>query len=199
MQMGIDEMLESLALPSQADGEIAQSPSEESVAIRFPNSNAEKEKLNTKPPLDFSKFPKVRNREEARAFEKILRKSGKGKDEIADIIKLSKMLAKAYDSEMLGQYRQSLRDGDMAKLNIDRMRSYPDWDKRQEAYREFVDANVDSVFTVKLHENYPGSIVRLIDDDGSECKWLFSDKDLLIFDAKDSTYNEIWLIEEEKN
>ena len=157
------------------------------------------DEMNTKPPLDFSKFPSVRNREEARAFEKILRKSGKGKEEIADIIKLSKMLAKAYDSEMLGQYRQNLRDGDMAKLNIDKMRSYPDWDKRQEAYRDFMDANVDSVFTVKLHENYPGSIVRLIDERGSECQWLFSDLDLLVFDVKDSSYKEIWLIEEENN
>ena len=140
----------------------------------------------------------MRNREEARAFEKILRKSGKSKEEITDIIKLSKLLAKAFDSEMLGQYRQSLKDGDMAKLNIDKMRSYPDWDKRQDAYTEFVDENVDSIFTVKLHQGYPGSIVRLIDEDGNECQWLFSDRDLLVFDAKDSTYKEIWLIEEEK-
>ena len=40
--------------------------------------------------IDFSKFPKIRNREEARAFKKVLLRSGKTDEEADNIIALTK-------------------------------------------------------------------------------------------------------------
>ena len=170
-------------------------------------------------PMDFSKFPRVCNREEARAFEKLLRKSGKSKDEIADIIKLSKALAKSFEAESQTQYKQSLCEGDTVKLDIDKMRSYPDWDKRQEAYIEYVNANIDTIFSVRLIEKYQGNnasvffppgktgcarppscgdnIVNLVDESDTISPWQFSSNDLLVYDKKDSAFKAMWLIEEE--
>ena len=151
------------------------------------------------PPLDLSKFPRARNREEARAFEKLLRKSGKNNNEIADIIELSKTLAKSFEAESQTQFKQSLCEGDIVKLDIDKMRSYPDWDMRQEAYIEYVNANIDTIFSVRPIKKYQGNnaIVNLADESDKISPWQFSVNDLLVYDKKDSTFKPMWLIEEE--
>jgi len=158
----------------------------------------ESEKKN---PIDLSKFPKIRNRDDARAFEKVLRRSGKTKQEIKNIIGLSKSLTKSFDAEGLAKSKQYLTEGEMVKFNIDRMLSYPDWDKRQSAYKEYVQANINTIFIVKYLDEYqdkPG-IVALIDESGAVSPWNFSDADLLVYDKADKTFKEMWLIEESTN
>ena len=105
--------------------------------LSFPAKHQDIEDGNENLPVDFSKFPQIRNREETRALEKVLRKSGKTKNEIEGILELSKIITKAFDSENDIGYKQSLDEGEMVKLNIDKMWSYPDWDNRQESYKEY--------------------------------------------------------------
>lgn len=172
--------------------------------IQFPEASSEtpetKQEAGKKAPIDYSKFPKIRNRKDARALEKVLRRSGKTKQEINDIIGISKMLTKSYDAEGSMQSKQFLTEGEMVKLNADKMLSYPDWDKRQEAYKKFVQANIDTIFIVKYidgHTDKPG-IVSLIDENDTVSPWNFSDADLLVYDMNDKTFKEMWLIEETK-
>lgn len=146
--------------------------------------------------VDFSKFPKIRNREEKRAFEKVLRKGGKRTDkEVKDIIAMAKALTIAFDNERLPRSR-FLKEGDQVKFNIDKMRGYPDWKKRQEAYREYIESNVDKVFTVRYNDEYRErpTIVELVNPDTNDVdnSWLFSDQDVLVLD--NGEFKELYLL-----
>ena len=150
--------------------------------------------------LDFSKFPHLNNRKEVRAFEKVLRRKGKSKNEIENLVKLGKMLGKAFVAEGFTTYRDMLEDGEMVKLNIDKMYSYPDWEQRQGEYRKYIEEHEDTIFTVRLLDEYRGkaSIVSLVDAEGKESPWIFSDKDLLVYDNETKTFTELWLIKQPK-
>ena len=149
--------------------------------------------------IDLNKLPKIRNREQARAFSKILKKSGKTETEINNIIDLTKKVTLMYDTEQLVKFKNYLLEGDKVKLNADKIRNHPDWDKLQEAYREFIISNVDTVFSVKYDENYPDkpNMVRL-EDETELYNWLFWDGDLYVLDENDGQYKELYLIEESK-
>ena len=56
-------------------------------------------KSDSQPPLDFSRFPKIRTNKELEALMKILKKSNASEEEINNIIYISKMLAIAEDNE----------------------------------------------------------------------------------------------------
>ena len=145
--------------------------------------------------MDLSKFPKVRNRKEARAFAKVLRKAGKTDKEIKDLITLSKSLAKMWDSESLPKYRNHLIEGEQVKLNVDKIWSRPEWYDKQEPYKQFVLDNEDRIFTVKFDDSYtinPG-LIRFAEDDSPQ-QWLFSDVDLLVLDPSDGQFKETWLV-----
>jgi hypothetical protein len=168
--------------------------------IDFPeiNNELQKTEVGGQTPIDFSKFPQVRNRKEARALEKVLRKTGKSDKEISDLIQISKMVTKAFASESLTQSKQYLDEGGMVKLNADKMWSYPDWDKRQKEYKDFVKENINTIFIVKYLEAYRDkpNIVTLIDEAGVTSPWSFADDDLLVYDEAGRTFKEMWLIEE---
>ena len=146
--------------------------------------------------IDYDKFPRIRNRKDARAFEKVLRKSGKSEEDIKKIITIAKRLTKGLDAEKQTVSKAYLLEGEKVMLNIDKMLASPDWHSRHEAYKDFVLINKDNIFTVMYDENYKNMprIVRLAEDD-SEQKWLFSDNDLLVCDASDGKFKEMWLIE----
>jgi len=150
--------------------------------------------------LDLSKFPKVRNRDDVRALKKVLRRSGKTKEEADKIIDLTKVMTKAFDNEPQFRTKECLFEGDKVKLNIDKILAYPDWESRQEQYRDFVMDNVDTVFTVQYDEKYQSkpAVVKLLEDK-SEQQWLFSDVDLLVLDESDGGFKEIWMIESAVN
>ena len=148
--------------------------------------------------IDLSKFPKIRNREESRAFKKVLLKSGKTEDEANNIIDLTKKATRLWDAEGKSRSKEYLLEGEQVKLNVDKMWNYPDWESRQEAYKQFVQDNIDTIFTVKYAEEYqdkPG-IVELVKD-GMVSLWRFMDDDLLVLDKSDGVFKEIWLVEEE--
>jgi len=130
--------------------------------------------------IDLSKFPKIRNREESRAFKKVLLKSGKTENEANNIIDLTKKATRLWDAEGKSRSKEYLLEGEQVKLNVDKMWNYPDWESRQEAYKQFVQDNVDTIFTVKYAEEYQAkpSIVELVKD-GMVSLWRFVDDDLL--------------------
>jgi len=66
--------------------------------------------------IDFDKFPKIRNREQARAFEKVLRKSGKSEDKINELVAICKNVTKIFDAEGLIKFKDYLVEGDQVKL-----------------------------------------------------------------------------------
>ena len=193
-----------ITFPTEAINANIQSPSESHDLIQFPNNTVKHEdeqqpEEKQQPPLDFSKFPRVRNRKEARAFAKLLSKSGKTKNEIDNIIELSKALAKSYEAEGQTRYKQSLGEGDIVKLDIDKMRNNPSWSNLQESYIEYVSANIDTIFSVRLIDKFQGNnaIVNLADENDTLSPWQFNANDLLVYDKTDSTFKAMWLIEEE--
>lgn len=155
------------------------------------------EQKSTNTPIDFSKFPRVRNREEARALEKVLRKSGKTKAEMKSIVSLAKTLAKAYDAEGQSNARIFFREGEKVKLNADKIMAHPDWDKKQDAYKDFVLSNIENTFTAKLIDKMQDSpLIVTLAEDTSEQQWWFTQDDLLVLDESDGTFKEMWMIEE---
>ena len=147
--------------------------------------------------IDLSKFPKIRNRDEARAFKKVLLKSGKTDEEADNIIELTKKATHLWDAEGKTRSKEYLIEGEQVKLNVDKMWNYPDWESRQEAYKQFVQDNIDTIFTVKYCDDYQNkpSIVELVKDEMVSL-WRFADDDLLVLDSGDGIFKEMWLIEE---
>jgi hypothetical protein len=151
--------------------------------------------------IGFDKFPKIRNRKEHRALEKVLRHSGKSKAEASRMADLFKSMTTAWDTEGSLASLRFLQEGEHVKLNVNKMHSYPDWEKLQESYRKFVDANADTIFKVRYFEKYreEPTLVELVnlENENEEIVWLFSDQDLLVLDESDGLWKEMYLVEPE--
>ena len=148
--------------------------------------------------VDFNKFPNIRNRKEAREFAKVLRRHGKNEAEIKEIIELTKQITKIRDVEKLPKFKECLLEGDKVKLNVEKIRQHPDWDKLQPAYKEFVEGNAGVVFTVEYDEDYAdkSNLVGLKEAPDNQ-KWLFWDGDLFVLDERDGQFKELYMIYEE--
>lgn len=72
---------------------------------------------------------------------------------------------------------QDLKEGDIVKLNIENIKKHPDYLKLTHMYRQFVENNANSLFTVTYDESKRGTnIVRLKEDPAG---WLFYSGDLI--------------------
>ena len=73
------------------------------------------------------------------------------------------------------QEDDALKDGDLVKLDLQRIQSRQDYKRMQKEYKAFVEAHKDDIFTVKLlqNERYP-AIVTFYEDD----TWHFWSGDL---------------------
>lgn len=148
--------------------------------------------------LDLNKIPKIRNRDDKRKLEKILRSQGKSKEEIDNIITLTKELNKITDVNNLPKFKECLLEGDKVKLHIEKIKSHPDWEGYQQEYKDFVESNNDIIFTVeydKKHKNKPNLVC--LKEDTSRQKWLFWDGNLLVLDEKDNKFKELYMVVEE--
>lgn len=107
------------------------------------------------------------NRSQKRKFSKVAR--GRGvKQSVID-------LYLAMDGKLLPI--QDLKEGDIVKLNIENIKKHPDYPKLTHMYRQFVENNADSLFTVTYDESKRGTnIVRLKEDPAG---WLFYSGDLI--------------------
>ena len=105
------------------------------------------------------------NREQRRAFQKKNKKS-----------------VREYAADKLNKLSQEienpLHEGDLVKLDVDRITKREDYTKTTEEYRAFVESSRDRVFTVRLYrkrEDGFSAIIELVE----EPKWLFWYGDLV--------------------
>lgn len=106
------------------------------------------------------------NREQKRAFVKKAKKKGFATNE-----------AKAYAEIISGgagepSPKQDIKEDERVKLNIENLKARQNYEKMSTAYKEFVDANADTIFTA--HVEKP-TLISLKE----EPKWLFWCGDLI--------------------
>lgn len=106
------------------------------------------------------------NREQKRAFVKRAQKKG-----------VDKNAAKAYAEIISGgagtpNLPQEITEGEKIKLDIEKIKARRNYERMSAMYKEFVDANPDTVFTA--HVEKP-NLVSLAE----EPKWLFWSGDLI--------------------
>ncbi len=115
------------------------------------------------------------NREQRRKYAKHLKSEGYSEKQIEYIIK----------TRQLKEMAVEIPEGTQVKINVKRIRSYPDYNKNidynKQRYHEFLDANEDKVFTVKRIDKYK-NIVELHEDESDKdyFKWQFSTIDLIV-------------------
>lgn len=106
------------------------------------------------------------NREQKRAFIKKAQKKGVAKD-----------IAKTY-AELFGGGAstptppQDINEGEMVKLDVDKIKSRRNYERMTANYKEFINDNIDTVFTAHIERKNLVSFVE-------EPKWLFWSGDLI--------------------
>ena len=111
------------------------------------------------------------NREQKRKYTQKLKAKGYSKTDI-DLFLRYKELSKASDV---------LPEGINVKLDIDNIKSYPDYERLTEKYRNWVEENKDETFTVEYDENKKVNPVTVcLKEDESNPKWLFWVGDLKV-------------------
>ncbi len=71
-----------------------------------------------------------------------------------------------------------LQEGDKVKLNISRIKSRKDYSRLQPEYKEFIEKNEDSVFTVHIYKKRGNDFAFLVELTENP-KWLFIESDLI--------------------
>ncbi len=106
------------------------------------------------------------NREQRRKTAKELKSKGYSKEKIDAFLNINKTT-------------ESIPEGTKVKLNIDKIKSHPDYYKLTGKYKNWVNDNKDIVFTVKYEESYGDNpnIVALLED---KTGWNFYVGDLIV-------------------
>ena len=75
-----------------------------------------------------------------------------------------------------------IEEGTKVKLNYDSIVSDPNYSKKVQPYRDFVENNKDTVFTVQYDEKYKNKpLLVMLKEDTNEVKWLWHTKyDLIV-------------------
>ena len=78
-----------------------------------------------------------------------------------------------------------LFEGDKVKIDYLGITSRVDYERRRPEYRDFIENNKDSVFTVKYDEKYRHNpwLVSL-EEDTTEPRWLFTTSDLILLEKE---------------
>ena len=73
-------------------------------------------------------------------------------------------------------------EGTKVKLNYDSIVNDPNYPKKVQPYKDFVEANKDTVFTVEYDEKYKNKpLLVVLKEDNNEVKWLWHSKyDLIV-------------------
>ena len=108
------------------------------------------------------------NREEKRDYTKKLRKQGRSDEEIKKFIEIKERI----------HSKGSLNEGDKVKLDIEKIKSHPDWGKMQKSYKQFVEGNNNVIFTVKYDDKYPNHSIVCLNEDATDPQWLWWEGDL---------------------
>ena len=77
-----------------------------------------------------------------------------------------------------------IAEGAKVKLNYDGIISEPTYSQKVQAYKDFVENNKDTVFTVEYDEKYKNKpLLVMLKEDTSEVKWLWHTKyDLIVIE-----------------
>ena len=121
------------------------------------------------------------NRTERRSLAKKIKKINKNlklglnKNQLEDYIKFKE---KQMSSIVLFE-------GDKVKIDYEGIVSRVDYEKRRPEYRDFIEQNKDTIFTVKYDEKYRNNpwLVSL-EEDTTEPRWLFTTSDLILYEEE---------------
>ncbi len=140
-------------------------------------------------------IPLVQNRKQKRAMERRLGIKG-SKAQVNAIVKVLTKSKGLLDN--IPKFKERLLEGDKVKLNVKRIKSHPDWERYQPAYKEFVEKNEGVVFTVEYDkEKERGGFLICLKEDTSKQKWLYSMVDLWVLDERDGKFKELHMITED--
>jgi hypothetical protein len=104
------------------------------------------------------------NREQRRTFAKNLRAKGISKESVSNIAKLKQKL----DSV------PRIAEGEKVRLNVKSILSDPDYEKKQDRWKQFVQDNKDAIFTVEWDDRHRDNPVLVcLKEDPSPLKWLW--------------------------
>lgn len=116
---------------------------------------------------------------------------------------LSKKIKKANKTLNLGLTKEQLKnyikfkeeqlssivlfEGDKVKFNYEGIVSRVDYEKRRPEYRDFIEQNKNTIFTVKYDEKYRNNpwLVSL-EEDTTEPRWLFTTSDLILYKEEEN-------------
>lgn len=73
-------------------------------------------------------------------------------------------------------------EGTKVKLNYDSITNDPNYERKVQGYKDFVEDNKDKIFTVEYDEKYRNKpLLVMLKEDASELKWLWHSKyDLIV-------------------
>jgi hypothetical protein len=149
--------------------------------------------------LDETRVPKINNRNDRRRYSKVLQKKGVSKLESDKVVKMYSIYNKKQNDILSSAYKNYLVEGEKVKLNTNKIMRHPDYQRLVQEYREFVENNTNTIFTVvydnkdKENDNKPPHLI-CFEEDSRDKKWLFWDGDLLVFDEKDGEFKEMYNI-----
>lgn len=112
------------------------------------------------------------NREQKRKLKKRLARSGLSVDDALDLL----------TRRVQAMNAEALPEGAKVRLNYDSIVDQPSYQKRQQAYRDFVEENRDKIFTVAYDDKHQSGKLVLLQEDTSEQQWLWHCADLIRVD-----------------
>lgn len=111
------------------------------------------------------------NREQKRNQTKLLKAKGFDDNQIATYFALKETELKS----------KPLIEGQKVKLNLDNIKSHPDYERLSLKYKSWAESHKDNIFTVEYDKHPKNNIVCLAEDE-SDPKWLFWTGDLMIIE-----------------
>lgn len=102
------------------------------------------------------------------------------------------------------QKEQLLNFGDKVKINVEKIKSEIDWNKKSKEYKNFVEKHKECVFTVEYDElrkknnSKDKNIMVCLLEDETKPKWLFYSGDLILIERNNVDYKKIEKEERQK-
>lgn len=121
------------------------------------------------------------NREQRRKLKRRLKKNGISVEDAIDL----------FTRRLQDMGADALPEGTKVRLNYDAITGQPNYAKRQEVYRNFVEENKDRVFTVAYDEKHQSGKLVLLAEDTSEQHWLWHCGDLIVVKTEEEIDSEL--------
>ena len=114
------------------------------------------------------------NREQRRKYERQLRRKGVSNEDVELFFK------------MLASSDETVNDGDKVRINVERIRKHPDYEKMNPKYKQFLADNEDKIFTAtKTKKGFNRSFVEF-EEDSTDPRWLWCMDDLIKVEGEET-------------